>query len=197
MRNNNVTTTLVSPIQTRTYIGASSGDTYGYFTRADTLSLFPQSTAYAGLYDRYRILRVRYKFWWDNDQYPAQPYTGTDPLTNQRTTRPVIWIAKDYDDIVTPTSPQTIWNYGNVKRYDGRSFGFSYKPSVLLETTTGGGTANANALPKWKQWLDLAFNDIYHYGLKWTVLQPVNMGQHVLRYQVTATVQFAGRRTTA
>lgn len=177
-------------VKTQQISGSATGDSYFYMGLHDQLHDFHNITNYGGLFDRYRILRLRYKFWWDHTVYdPAI----TNTVDNQKTSRPVVYIAKDYDDATTPSAISEVLDYRNCKRYMGTSFGFSFKPSVQMDVDVGSGASIVKS-PKWKVWLDLLNTYVWHYGLKVGIWIPVNMMPQALRWQVTCTVQFAGRR---
>lgn len=152
------------------------------------LGAFYNNVAYSSLFDRYRINKIWFRFWWDHTVWDPAIGAATD---NQKTARPIVYTCKDYDDDAVSTGLDSVCNYRNMKVYSGSSFKFGFKPSVLMDVDSHGSTVHT---PKWKVWLDLANRTIPHYCLKLAIFQPVNMIQQVLRYQMCASVSFAGRR---
>lgn len=172
------------------YAGASTGDTSQFGFRAIQLADFYNADQYQTLFDRYRINKVYVKIWWDHTVY--DPAIGT-AVDNQKTSRPILYICKDYDDSSTPTALADVLRYRNCKRYASPNVSFSFKPAVNMDVNKGHDTAYTYS-PKWRQWIDLAAKDVYHYGFKWGVYLPVNMMQQCMRMQFSASVSFAGRR---
>lgn len=168
--------------------GSSSGDTYNLGALSFKLEDFIDTDNFAVIYDRYCIKRIRVKFWWANNSYGV----SSGASTTQSLTRPTMFISKDYDDENKPVSDATVRDMANCKHYTCDQWSLSFKPSVLMiGTISGSGTFN---VPKWNQWIDLAYTAVPHYGLKYAIQQPVNMTWRGLYYTVTATVAFAGRR---
>jgi hypothetical protein len=153
--------------------GASAGAYAPAFTN------LPNNTEFSALFDEYRINKVVVKF--------VPNFTGSDLNPNASfNSLPNIYTILDYDDNNTPANLDELLQYPNMKMTRGHAIHTRiFTPKVCLDV----GGSNAVA-PKAKQWLDLSFASIPHYGMKWWLdASGVTTG----KYRVFITMYFSCR----
>lgn len=131
------------------------------FSNYFTIANLPNLTEFTGLFDQYRIRTVIMKFRLVN---PPEGAAVTAPSQFY----PDIYVTVDHDDNVTPTSVDSVLQYGKCKRGVLRpNQWFTYKchptPALQLYRTA---TTTAYAPAKSTMWLDLAQTDCPFYGIK-------------------------------
>lgn len=132
------------------------------------LSDLPGVSDFANLFDDYRINKVVLKLipqiTSSNMPYNAAAGAGAGTGLGRN---PRVFYAADYDDSNVVTSINALRQYGNVKVrpvVGNKPIKIIITPAISQEILrTPSTTAYA---PKWKQWLDLAYNDVPHYGIK-------------------------------
>lgn len=131
------------------------------FAKNFRLNSVVNHTEFTSLYDQYKITGV--KVYFDYTPDVATALAGGTPASYM----PKLWIKRDYDDSSTPTITQMAEsNQSRCLRFtDNRTTQSIFlRPAVLnnlFRTTLTNGYA-----PVWGQWLDVATDDIPHYGLK-------------------------------
>ena len=126
---------------------------------------------FADLYDRYMITCVVVKFRLINNPDATWVINGptAGALANPSNWFPKLYYCPDYDDSSSETLNQ-LKERAQTKLKILRPNQFVtvvVKPAVTIQTyATATSTGYA---PKWRQWIDMAQQDIPHYGLKYVV----------------------------
>lgn len=144
---------------------ATNGETMGAlnFTLTDVVN----SSELTVLYDQYRIDYVQVIINWSpKDANPTAFNIGPNQMAF-----PMMYYAKDYDDIVPPLNLTAFKERGNLKCFRLMPFKkhkISFKPAVqnavIRDPTTTPPTLATN--PVWNKKLDCAAGNIPHIGLK-------------------------------
>lgn len=132
------------------------------------LSDLPSVSEFGSLFDDYRINKVVLKLipqiTASNMPFNEAQLGGSGTGTGRN---PRVFYAADYDDNNVVSSIDVLRQYANVKVRQvvgNKPIKIIITPAISQEIyRTSTSTAYA---PKWKQWLDLAYNDIPHYGIK-------------------------------
>lgn len=114
------------------------------------------STDLQNLFDRYKIIGIKYKIMFQNN---SSSTTGSSVL-------PVIHYATDYDDSNNGSSVESVSVKSNCKmRVLGNTQMISYyfKPKVQAQIFQGVTSAYA---PREVEWINTDYDDVPHYGLK-------------------------------
>ena len=135
---------------------------------------------FTGLYDQYRINKIIYGI-----------RLRLDPTAQSATNAffPKMYIAADYDDALTPPSLSNLAERGNIRQFvlkPDREYKFKFTPAVAsatYQTATSTGYA-----PKWKQWIDMADQNVPHYGMKLGIEQMPALGFYI---EITTNVYFS------
>lgn len=127
------------------------------------LSDLPNYSEFTGLYDQYRIKAVRYQILWQQQELlpsTTASYIGT------------VLHAIDLDDATSPASANEMYQYKYLKI--GKSIGMTkrYLKPRTLTTMYNNGVTSAYSLQNRKAWLDAAYPDIQHFGLKLYIQRP-------------------------
>lgn len=123
---------------------------------------------FSDLYDRFKLTTVVLRF-----KLVTNPDSTRTQFSNQdwQTTNwfPKLWYCPDYDDNASETLAQ-IKERAQTKckvLRPNQIVKIVVKPAVTVQTyRTATSTGYA---PKWKQWIDMANQDVPHYGLKFVV----------------------------
>lgn len=97
-------------------------------------------------------------------------------------------VAVDYDDSAAPATWEEVANYSNaIILSPGQGRTISYVPAVALGAVQTSGTLQS-AATRSRQWIDMAYTTIAHYGAKFAVTQStstnVNTWYLVCRYHL-------------
>lgn len=121
----------------------------------------PNASEFANLYDLYRINKIVMKFYLDIDPSAQTANTAYYPK---------LFTVVDHDDSNVPASLNELREHANCKLRvlsPTRPVSVVWTPSVLAIMFR---TAVASTYsPKYKQWIDMANQDVPHYGLKFGI----------------------------
>lgn len=172
---------------------ATNGETMGAlnFTFLDIVNS-PELTV---LYDQYRIDFVSCALNWSpKDANPTAFNIGPNQMAF-----PVMYYAKDYDDIVPPVSLTAFKERGNLKSFrlmPFRTHKISLKPAVqnavIRDPSTVPPTLATN--PVWNKKLDCAAANIPHIGLKLLCDHITGQNLGTINIQITYHVTMFGTR---
>ena len=127
------------------------------FTLAQSLPNYAELT---NVFDQYRIVYVIAKF-----RLIAPPEATNTPLLQQFF--PDIACAVDHDDSAAATSMNALYEYGKCKTgilKPGVWFTYKCRPTALSSIYRG--VTSAYSVTPGKTWIDAAYTDVPHYGLK-------------------------------
>lgn len=178
-----------------TLYGPASGDLSpaGYFAMRFTLADLPQVASFTALFDAYRINKVVVSF---------QNYSN---VTNQATNTPANlgaqpqWLSTvvDYDDTTLLTTEGSLLEYETFKQTPPYEKHVRVLvPAVSMEAFKTSGTTIGYSQHK-KQWIDAAYTDVEHYGIKGLINGPAvqaDQVQSAWKVYVTAYVSFKQTR---
>lgn len=137
---------------------AVTGNPFSAWYGLNGISNVIGSAEFSALFDQYRIDYVSFKFYLR---------TSPDAQTAATAFNPRIAWYRDYDDSSAPS------NFGEMlERMDtkvavlrtDRPVTIKFKPNSLNEVYRGVGVTSFT--PVWDQWIDMAQNDVLHYGVK-------------------------------
>lgn len=117
---------------------------------------------YSTVYDTYRLRKCEVRFMPKVNQ---QSLTGKAVATTIQVS--YLLVVKDYDDSNVPSTLSELYQYNDIhipKLFDEMTV--SLRPKVSTQVYAGGITVGYAQSPD-DTWLDVANNDIEHYGLKW------------------------------
>jgi len=141
--------TVINPI-----VGSSSAAVTGsYYT---LLSGLQNGTSFQSIFDQYRILAV---------DFVVKPRTNSVVVTGTSTPSPM-YLVIDYDNSTALASASAATQFSScavVECY--QSCRRVYKPRIAVAAYTGAFTGYENT----SGWIDCAYNNVYHYGLKWYI----------------------------
>jgi hypothetical protein len=149
-------------------------DTTASFSYECLFNSIRGSTEFADLYDRYMITCVVMKFRLVNNPSGAAKTGATGGITvasdwSNTNIYPCMYYCKDYDDSAAETLQQ-LQERANTKRIilqPNKFYKIVLRPAVTVQTyATAFGTGYA---PKWNQWIDMAQQNVPHYGLKYVI----------------------------
>lgn len=166
------------------------------FALTPQLADLPNSSEFTTLYDQYKIKKVIYRI--------EKPFTNNSldssgsVVGNTYTTNKFIRVVHDYDGGTLPTSENQFFEYDNMKSYSAcgvKPIRITLYPKVLNSVflnDTATNTAIAVAKP---QWLDVAYPNVKHYGLKLFCPQLASTGNsQFLRIIATYIIQCKNTR---
>lgn len=166
----------------RTYFNITTAT--GAYAGGNSFSLsdVPASTEFTSLFDQYRINCVVFTIVNRanvRDQLPSPDQTGM----------PILYYVVDNDDVTAPTRAE-LQEYSQTKTFyytaDKRACRIKLFPKVT-NTVFRTGATSAYAVSMKKQWLDCAYPDIPHYGLKWFLEVPGTTGSTNCTFDVIST----------
>lgn len=120
--------------------------------------------AFATLYDLYQIKGVKVRFVPKTNMNSLNDGQGAVPLII-----PEVITAIDLDDDTAPASVAEMLEYGTVRRQRFTKEMKRYIKPRALNMVYNGATSTAYSLAKRSEWLDLANNEVPHYGFKWVI----------------------------
>lgn len=165
----------------------------GYFSIKFTLSDLPQATTYTSLFDAYRINKVVVKFIPVLSNYNQPGNTAGNLAAEPQWLSTVI----DYDDSTVLTTEGALLEYETMKQTQpSRKHVRTLVPAVAMSAYKTSGTTIGFA-QKRKMWLDSAYTDIEHYGVKGLINGPATMAAQVQcawKVYITAYVSFKQTR---
>lgn len=152
---------------------------------AFSLSQLPSVSDFTNLFDQYKITGAKLQITPALSEGIASPLAGTSAALGFSRVHSVI----DYDDTSAPTSEDQLLEYGSHKSTAPFQTHTRFiKPKILQEVYRSTlGTAYA---PKSGQYLDVAYPDIPHYGMKvWVSAPNTNPGTaQSITYKVYLTL---------
>lgn len=158
----------------------------GYFALKFLASDLPQYTSLAALYDTYKINKLVVKFVPQINSLTAVSTAGSLVSAPQEFMSTVI----DYDDATLLT------NYTDALQYQTFKETPTYKihkrvitPKLSMSAFKTSGTT-IGYVQKSKQWVDAAYGDVEHYGLKGSIQSNTNSVQQIWKVFVTAYISF-------
>lgn len=125
-----------------------------------TLANLPNVSEFQNLFDHYYISYVKLYF-----QLNIDPAAGAASTAAY----PVMYYARDYDDVAAPTNLDDMYQHGNLKRavlHPNRLVTIGIRPATN-ELVFNGVTSSYS--PKWRQWVDMANTGVPFYGLKFAL----------------------------
>jgi len=147
------------------------------------LGMLPNYSAFTAIFDRYRFLRFEVLF---------APYVNQ---VNDSTSvsLPQLHTCLDYDDQVVPTTVDFIRRCGTYAGVQGnKPLKRCFLPRASAALYDGITTAYAEVAPM--VWLDCAYTTIPHFGIKYAIDAASTAGMFRYNIELTATVEFSGRR---
>lgn len=150
----------------------------------------PNVSEFGNLYDQYKITGAQLKFVPGINESILTPLSGVTNALSFNRFHSVI----DYDDNTTPPDENTLLQYGSLKSTMGnRTHTRFIKPKVLQEIYR---SAVATAYrPIGSQWLDMAYTDVPHYGIKVWCSAPNSSVACSITYNVYLTLYFQCKNT--
>lgn len=185
---NTISTRLVGNILKRNII-ASPTDEYVSNSYTTSLSSLNNYAEWTNVFDRFRINKVVYKYWWGHNSHPLQATASA--AANSTTQICPVWTCCDYDSNNTINYTQIV-SYRNSKVHFGPTFTVAYKPATL--NAEAGSVTTYNNKIAWNQWVDCGYPDTSHYGHKTVIYTPAGTEDQTLYFVVYAYVTFAGQR---
>jgi len=149
----------------------SSSSASALFQLYFSLAQLNSYTDFTGLFDQYRISRVRIRVYFSQTQSLATLQTSTTTPNNN--TALMCYQVVDYDDAAT-TSLANLIQYENCesKLCLGKVTDIVIKPRIAVAAYSGTFTSYANVK---NQWLDSASPNVQYYGFKLGIdLTPLN-----------------------
>lgn len=151
-----------------------------FFTLDFRLDDLPQLSSYQTIFDSFRINKVVVKFRPLQSMVPTNATDGSG--TNVSTTPPLLQTVIDYDDSNLLTSENQLLNYDNLKiSQPWQMHKRVFVPAISANAFKAGGST-IGYYQKKKQWIDAAYPDTIHYGIKGYTPGPITL---------TATTQAA------
>jgi hypothetical protein len=154
-----------NPTSTATFIGSAASNITNdcMFALFFKLGDLPQSSSFTSLFDQYRIKRISVTFTPNYKQVGIQTASNAFLMPTMQ-----MWYAVDYDDASAPSTLTALQEYSSIKMIDFndsvKSHTVSFNPRVAIAANQAGAfTAYANQA---NQWLDAAYPNVQHYGLK-------------------------------
>jgi hypothetical protein len=154
------------------FVFSQNNPFYYNTTGLQALTSFPNASAYAQIYDQYRIVKVELDIY-----YSANSNTNNSSTTLTNLSLPIIYGVVDYDDADLLVNESAALAYSTCQVYqlgnssgpnNGRQTKRLSKPTVLTEASLPGGTATSSQLSI-SPWLSTDYTTLGHYGLKFYV----------------------------
>lgn len=124
---------------------------------------------FSDLYDRFMLTCVVLRFKLVSNPYNAINLANNPAVNNHANWFPKLWYCPDYDDNASETLAQ-LKERSQTKCKVLRPNSIVtvvVRPAVTVQTYRTATTTGY--APKWKQWIDMANQDVPHYGLKFVV----------------------------
>lgn len=176
-----------------TLYGPATGDLSpaGYFAMKFTAADLPQFASFSALFDAYRINKVVVQFIPYN--YPYQIGNTAANLAAQPQ-----WLSTviDYDDAALLATEGSLLEYETFKQArPGSTHTRSLVPAVSIEAFKTSGTTIGYSQHR-KQWIDAAYGDVEHYGLKGLINGPALQADQVQgAWKVYVTMYITWKQT--
>lgn len=161
----------------------TGSDQFGVFT--PVFQDLPNYTAWQSLFDRYRIRSVRYTF------SPVAVQMNTTPGTYSV---PRFSTVVDFDDATAPTSFSQMQRYATYAGVVATTpFVRHFRPRAATPVYNGVTAGYSEHDPD--SWIDIAYPNVTHYGLKWGMAAATPTGSAAV-YDVLAeyTIEVSGQR---
>lgn len=165
-----------------------ASSTLGGIANAYTISLasLPSVSDFGNLYDQYKITGCKFEFAPMTSEGIMSPLTGVGTQIGFQPLHTVL----DFDDSTPPASLSAMLEYGSHKQTMAHQKHVRYfKPKVLEQVYRGIGTVGYR--PIGSQWIDMAYNDVPHYGIKVFAEPPLSSTATSITYTVYCTLYFA------
>jgi hypothetical protein len=154
---------------------SSSADTFASFDFR--LLDLPGGAGFAQVFDQYRIDKV---------DFMAICLQTVNPVLATTQPAPVAFSVIDYDDALAPTSISSLREFNTCRVHPPlTTIRRSFRPMIALSAYSGTANGYASTNPTW---LDIAYNDIRHYGIKLAFETAAQVD-----YRVTGTVTISLR----
>ena len=145
-----------------------------------SLATMPNSSEFTALYDLYRIRKCVVRI-----VFRSTTISAIETRDNNVAGMPILYYVKDKDDATTPASASEIMEYSAHKIFfytpSKRSCSITVYPTWTQEVFRTGVTTGYGLGPR-KTWLDAAYSNIEHYGLKMYLSLPQGAGTAVNGY---------------
>ena len=174
-------------------IGPSTSSTgpAGYFSYHFTMDEIPQSATFAALFDAYRVNKIVLKF------IPMNQFTQLGNGSANLAAQPQ-WLSTviDYDDNTLLTTEGQLLEYETFKQSrPSATHKRVFVPAMAQQYFKTSGTTIAFGQAK-KRWVDAAYLDVEHYGIKGLVNGPaVQASQVQTSWKVYATAYISFKQT--
>lgn len=143
----------------------SNTNTEATYSMNFKLSDLPNYAEFTALFDQYRLRTVVVTFRAKQSQGVLMPYDASGP--SDQLIIPTVWAAKDYDDDAA-TSVAALKEYTGAKNWPAtRDHTIVVHPKMTPLVHDGVTPGYSAANPS--QWIDCAYPDVPHYGLKATI----------------------------
>lgn len=168
----------------------TGGGVDGSFSIFFQIADLPQVASFSALFDEYKVNKVVYKF---DPVVQSTSYTALNTDTADPYQVQYLNTVIDFDDATTIATIGAMMEYESFKKTTpGRKTVRVFVPSISNELyRTGGGTIGYGR--KSKQWIDMAYTDVPHYGIKGYV-DHYNTKQVQQHWKVTCTVYLSFRQ---
>lgn len=162
------------------------------FARSFKLADVPDLTHFSGLFDQYRICGVTWNI------FPHYTMAWVTPTTAAASVPPPqIYTAIDYDDAKVPSDLVVLQQYTTCKyMFFNKTHTRYIKPRcVSYSLLTGASTSYGNLPIPPDTWIDVAYDQVQHYGLLGAIVYPTTASgdqtqSYTLRNTATYYLQF-------
>ena len=142
-----------------------------------SISVMPNVAELSALFDNYRIVKVVLRI-----VHRSTSLSSIETNNNNLVGFPIIYYVSDLDDATAPTTASEILEYNKHKMFmftpDKRVLKITVRPRFSNEVFRTG-VSTAYAIGAKNTWLDMAYTNIEHYGLKWFIDIPQGGGTTV------------------
>lgn len=169
--------TFEGPVITGANMGAGTGLSF-------QLASLPSVTDITNLYDHYKLKLIVVRF---EPTFSQEVIQSESAAINLAANLKHYRVAHDYNDASNPASESVLFEYSNMKSYPcHRPFKVLLYPKVA-EPVFGAGINPAAYQARRSGWIDTAYTNVLHYGLKiWVpVFGNVAAGAYICRTIVT------------
>lgn len=164
----------------------------GYFSFFTTLAELPQVSQFTNIFDAYRINKVVFKF------IPLSNNVNLPQNTPGNLAAAPQWLSTviDYDDSSILTTEGSMLEYESFKQTAPyRRHTRSFVPALAIEAYKTSGTTIAYSQAR-KKWIDAAYTDVPHYGVKGLVNGPAIQADQVqCAWKVYCTMYVSFKQT--
>jgi hypothetical protein len=149
------------------FIGPGGTATDAFFSLQFSLSDLPQASSWSALYDAYRIKAARLRMMPEANVLPLASNLGAATTAVAKAQN--LHTAFDYDDAVVPTSLNQIMEYESFE-VTRSTDDLDRDLSPRVATAVYDGVSTGYSQPGGPIWLDMAKQDIPHYGIKGAIV---------------------------